>query len=40
MALRNKRANWLSKENDIWNPYFVDKILTCGLVKDIITKDY
>lgn len=40
MALGNKGANWLSREPEIRNPYFGDKMLKCGLVKDTITKDY
>lgn len=34
MAFDNAGANWLSKERKILNPYFGDKMLTCGLVKD------
>lgn len=40
MAFDNKGADWLSKETEIRNPYFGDKMLTCGLVKDTITKDF
>ena len=34
MALDDKGANWLSKEEKILNPYFGDKMLSCGVVKD------
>ncbi len=40
MAFDNKGADWLSKENEIRNPYFGDKMLKCGVVKDTITKDF
>lgn len=30
MANDGKGANWLSKENDIKNPYYGSKMLTCG----------
>jgi hypothetical protein len=30
MALNNKGANWLSLEKEIKNPYFGNKMLTCG----------
>lgn len=36
MALDNKGANWLSKEAPIQNPYFGDKMLTCGSVEDTL----
>ncbi|WP_085536646.1 DUF3347 domain-containing protein [Massilibacteroides vaginae] len=32
MALNNKGANWLSLEKEIKNPYFGNKMLTCGNV--------
>lgn len=34
MAFDNKGAYWLSKSPEIKNPYFGDKMLTCGEVKD------
>lgn len=33
MAFRDKGAYWLSAEKEIRNPYFGDKMLTCGEVK-------
>jgi len=36
MANNNKGAYWLSESKDIRNPYFGDKMLTCGSVKDVI----
>ena len=36
MAFDNKGADWLSREKEIRNPYFGDKMLTCGIVKDTI----
>ena len=33
MAFNNTGASWLSKEKNILNPYFGDKMLTCGMVK-------
>ena len=36
MANDNEGADWLSKEEEIRNPYFGDKMLTCGLVKTTI----
>jgi Cu(I)/Ag(I) efflux system membrane fusion protein len=34
MAFNDAGAYWLSKTNDIKNPYFGRKMLTCGEVKD------
>ena len=34
MAFNNEGANWLSREATIRNPYFGDKMLTCGSVRD------
>jgi Cu(I)/Ag(I) efflux system membrane fusion protein len=34
MAFDNKGAYWLSSERLIQNPYFGDKMLTCGQVMD------
>ena len=39
MANNNNGADWLSREKNISNPYFGDKMLTCGVVKDTITSD-
>ena len=36
MANNNKGAYWLSESKDIRNPYFGDKMLKCGSVKDVI----
>ena len=33
MAFDNKDAFWLSKDKEIKNPYFGDKMLKCGEVK-------
>lgn len=40
MANNNEGADWLSTEKVIQNPYFGDKMLTCGVVKTIIDKDF
>ncbi len=40
MANDNEGAEWLSREKAIKNPYFGDKMLTCGTVQDTITKDF
>jgi hypothetical protein len=34
MAFNNEGAHWLSSEQQIRNPYFGDKMLTCGMVKE------
>jgi hypothetical protein len=34
MAFDNKGAYWLAKEEKIQNPYFGDKMLTCGSVEE------
>jgi Cu(I)/Ag(I) efflux system membrane fusion protein len=34
MAFNNEGANWLSREAAIRNPYFGDKMLTCGSIQD------
>ena len=34
MAFDNKGAYWLAKEDKIKNPYFGDKMLTCGSVEE------
>lgn len=36
MADNNNGAYWLSKEEQVLNPYFGDKMLKCGSVKEII----
>jgi Cu(I)/Ag(I) efflux system membrane fusion protein len=36
MADNNKGAYWLSKEENVINPYFGDAMLTCGEVKQVI----
>jgi Cu(I)/Ag(I) efflux system membrane fusion protein len=38
MAFDNKGAYWLSEQSEIRNPYFGDKMLECGEVRD--TLDY
>ena len=34
MAFNNEGAYWLSDDDEIRNPYFGDKMLTCGEVKE------
>lgn len=36
MAMNDKGAYWLSSNKEIKNPYFGDKMLTCGEVKETI----
>ncbi|WP_299012773.1 efflux RND transporter periplasmic adaptor subunit [uncultured Polaribacter sp.] len=36
MANSNKGAYWLSKEEKVINPYYGDKMLTCGELKQVI----
>ena len=36
MALNDEGANWISNKKEISNPYFGDKMLTCGEVKETI----
>jgi Cu(I)/Ag(I) efflux system membrane fusion protein len=36
MADNNKGAYWLSKEEQVFNPYFGDAMLKCGSVKQVI----
>ncbi|WP_299217916.1 efflux RND transporter periplasmic adaptor subunit [uncultured Aquimarina sp.] len=38
MADSNKGAIWLSKEEEIRNPYFGDQMLTCGSIIDTLKK--
>jgi len=40
MANNNTGANWLSAEENIQNPYFGDKMMTCGVVKTMIDKNF
>lgn len=40
MAFGNKGADWISNFAEIKNPYFGDKMLKCGTVKETITKDF
>ncbi len=40
MANNNEGADWISKDEAIQNPYFGDKMLTCGEVKATIDKDF
>lgn len=40
MANDNDGADWLSSVEEIRNPYFGDKMLTCGLVKTTIDKAF
>lgn len=36
MALNDKGANWISNKKEIVNPYFGDKMLKCGEIKETI----
>ena len=36
MAFNEKGAMWLSENKDIKNPYFGEKMLTCGTVEEVI----
>ena len=38
MAFDDKGASWLSSNKEIRNPYFGDKMLTCGEIKETIKK--
>lgn len=38
MANDNKGATWISKEENIVNPYFGDMMLTCGSVESVINQ--
>ncbi len=40
MANNNEGADWISKEEAVQNPYYGDKMLTCGVVKATIDKDF
>jgi len=36
MAFQNKGAYWISDEEKVYNPYFGDKMLRCGKVKEVM----
>lgn len=36
MALDNAGANWITEVNEIKNPYFGDKMLKCGTIKETL----
>ncbi|NJN26228.1 MAG: DUF3347 domain-containing protein [Cyclobacteriaceae bacterium] len=38
MAFNDEGAFWLSKEEEIYNPYFGDKMLKCGRMEEKIIK--
>ncbi|MET7027900.1 efflux RND transporter periplasmic adaptor subunit [Sediminicola luteus] len=38
MANKNKGADWLSREKEIRNPYYGEAMMTCGEVKQVISK--
>ncbi|WP_134091340.1 DUF3347 domain-containing protein [Olivibacter sp. XZL3] len=38
MAFNDKGARWLSASKDIKNPYFGDKMLTCGSLEETLSK--
>lgn len=38
MAMNDKGAMWLSESKEVKNPYYGDKMLTCGTVEEIIEK--
>ncbi|MEZ4950949.1 MAG: efflux RND transporter periplasmic adaptor subunit, partial [Saprospiraceae bacterium] len=40
MANENNGADWISNEKKIRNPYFGDKMLTCGTVKTVLNPNY
>ena len=40
MANNNEGADWLSSEEEVRNPYFGDKMMTCGVVKTTIDKSF
>lgn len=39
MAKENTGADWLSAQKEIVNPYFGDKMLTCGSVEGILSRE-
>lgn len=40
MAFDNAGADWISKEEQIRNPYFGEKMLSCGSTEETITRDF
>lgn len=38
MALNDKGAMWLSESKEVKNPYYGEKMLTCGTVEEVIEK--
>ena len=40
MAFDNDGAEWISQHEKILNPYFGEKMLTCGIVKDTIHRNF
>lgn len=40
MAFDNAGADWISKDPQIRNPYFGEKMMSCGLTQETITKDF
>lgn len=36
MAKNNSGANWISNSNEIMNPYFGDKMMKCGYIKNTL----
>ncbi len=40
MAFDDNGADWLSAEANIRNPYFGDKMMTCGIVKDTLDRNF
>ncbi|HEY1021437.1 MAG TPA: DUF3347 domain-containing protein [Flavisolibacter sp.] len=38
MALNDKGAMWLSESKEIKNPYYGEKMMTCGTVEEVIEK--
>lgn len=40
MAFDNAGANWISDNEEINNPFFGEKMLKCGSVEEMITKEY
>lgn len=40
MAFDNAGADWLSTEEQIRNPYFGDQMLTCGIVQEVLDKNF
>ncbi len=40
MGFDNAGADWISKTEEIRNPYFGDKMLNCGIIEEIITSDF